>query len=61
MLKLKLTKETLKSCICPSLIYQKGITCETAVGVKQGRAKGNKQEAKYENQEIVHEKSGMKY
>ena len=27
---------------------KKGSTCETAVGAKQGRMKGNKQEAEYE-------------
>ena len=39
---------------------QKAITCGTAVGVKQGRTKGNKQKSKYENQERIHEKSGRK-
>ena len=39
---------------------QKTSTCGTAVGAKQGRAKGNKQEAKYENHERMPEKSGRK-
>ena len=39
---------------------QKASTCETAVGAKQGRTKGNEQRSKYENQEIMHEKSGRK-
>ena len=38
----------------------KGNTCGTAVGAKQGRMKGNKQKAKYQNQEGMHEKSGRK-
>jgi len=38
----------------------KGITCGTAVGAKQERAKGNKQEAKYRNLEDRHERSGRK-
>ena len=43
VLKLKLSKEKLKSSIRPSLRNQKGITCGTAVGAKQDRAKENKQ------------------
>ena len=61
MLTLNQSKEKLKSCTCPSLIYQKGITCGTAVGAKQDSAKGNKQKAYYHNQEIMDEKSDMKY
>ena len=38
----------------------KGITCGTAVGAKQGKTKGNKQEAKYQNQETMDEKSDRK-
>jgi len=30
------------------------------VGAKPGRMKGNKQKAKYQNQERMHEKSGRK-
>ena len=37
----------------------KGITWSTAVGVSQGRAKGNKQKAKYRNLEERHERSGL--
>ena len=61
LLKLKLSKEKLKSCNLPSLRNQKGITCETAVGAKQDRAKGNLQKAYYHNQERMYEKSDMKY
>ena len=39
---------------------KKGSTCETAVGAKQGRMKGNKQKAKYQNQERMNEKSVRK-
>ena len=60
MLKLKLSKEKLKSCNLPSLRNQKGITCETAVGAKQDRAKGNLQKAYYHNQERMYEKSDRK-
>ena len=35
---------------------KKVITCGTAVGAKQGRAKGNKQEAKYGNREYLNGK-----
>ena len=35
-------------------------TCGTAVGVKQGRAKGNKQKAKYTEPERRHGKPGRK-
>ena len=37
----------------------KGITCETAVGVKQGSTKGNKQKAKYKKLEERQERSGL--
>ena len=39
---------------------QKASTCGTAVGAKQGRTKGNKQEAKYKNLEGRHERSGQR-
>ena len=39
---------------------KKGSTCGTAVGAKQGRMKGNKQKAKYQNQEVMNEKSVRK-
>ena len=35
---------------------QKASTCGTAVGVKQGRMKGNEQEAEYRNLEGRHER-----
>ena len=35
---------------------KKGSTCGTAVGVKQGRMKGNKQKAKYQKPEKKYEK-----
>ena len=35
-------------------------TCGTAVGAKQGRTKGNKQEAKYTEPERKHGKPGWK-
>ena len=60
VLKLKESKEEIKSCICPSSRDRKGITCGTAVGAKQERAKGNKQKAKYQNQERMNEKSDRK-
>ena len=39
---------------------KKGSTCGTAVGAKQGRTKGNEQEAEYENLEGRHERSGRR-
>jgi hypothetical protein len=39
---------------------QKGITCGTAVGAKQGRTKGNKQEAEYLESDGRHGKPGWK-
>ena len=39
---------------------QKASTCGTAVGAKQGRMKGNKQKAKYQNREGKHERSGWR-
>ena len=47
-----------KSGIGPGEEIRKGITCGTAAGAKQGRTKGNKQKAEYENLEGRHEKSG---
>ena len=60
VLKLKLSKEKLKSSIRPSLRNQKGITCGTAVGAKQDRAKENKQKANYLGLEERFEKSGQR-
>ena len=39
---------------------QKGSTCGTAVGAKQGRTKGNKQKAKYSESDGMHGKPGRK-
>ena len=39
---------------------QKVSTCGTAVGAKQGRAKGNEQKAEYRNRERMHGKPGRK-
>ena len=47
-----------KSGIDPGGDIQKGSTCGTAVGAKQGRTKGNKQKAEYLESEEMHEKSG---
>jgi hypothetical protein len=40
--------------------WKKAITCGTAAGAKQGSTKGNKQSAKYGNQERMHGKPGRK-
>ena len=40
-----------KSGAGPGEEIQKGITCGTAAGAKQGRTKGNQQKAKYGNRE----------
>ena len=40
--------------------WTEGSTGGTAVGAKPGRMKGNKQKAKYQNQEGMHEKSGKR-
>ena len=39
---------------------QKGSTCGTAVGAKQGRTKGNKQKAEYLESDGMHGKPGRK-
>ena len=57
MLKRKRTKESGSQAPTPEE-NQKGITCGTAVGAKQGRTKGNKQKAKYRSREGMHERSG---
>ena len=58
MLKRKWTKESGRQASVPKEGIQKGITCGTAAGAKQGRAKGNHQRVEYENREGMHEKSG---
>ena len=47
-----------KSGIDPRGEIQKGSTCGTAVGAKQGRTKGNKQKAKYSESDRMHGKPG---
>ena len=47
-----------KSGTGPGVEIQKGITCGTAVGAKQGRTKGNIQKAKYTEPERRHGKPG---
>ena len=47
-----------KSGIDPGGEIQKGSTCGTAVGAKQGRTKGNKQKAEYLESEEMHGKPG---
>ena len=47
-----------KSGTGPGEEIQKGITCGTAAGAKQGRTKGNHQKAEYGNRERTHEKFG---
>ncbi len=59
MLKGKRTKEKLNSSIALTKRFE-GITCETAVGAKQDRAKGNKQEAEYKNLEVRHKRLGLR-
>ena len=49
-----------KSGIEPGGEIQKGSTCGTAVGAKQGRAKGNKQKAKHSESDRMHGKPGRK-
>ena len=39
-------------------VIQKGITCGTAAGAKQGRMKGNHQKAEYKIHEGTHKKLG---
>ena len=60
MLKRKWTKENERQALAPKEEIQKGITCGTAAGAKQGRTKGNHQKAEYENREGMHEKSGRR-
>ena len=62
---MKRTKERRKSAEGPdketdARKWTEGITGITAVGVKPDRTKGNKQKAKYQNQEGMHEKSGKR-
>ena len=47
-----------KSGTGPGGEIQKGITCGTAAGAKQGRTKGNQQKAEYGNRERKHGKPG---
>ena len=47
MLKRKWTKGNGSQAFVPDEVIQKGITCGTAAGAKQGRTKGNHQKAKY--------------
>ena len=49
-----------KSGIEPRGEIQKGSTCGTAVGAKQGRTKGNKQKAQYLESAGMHGKPGRK-
>ena len=56
----KRTKESRKEGEKVGAQKAKTSTCGTAVGVKQGRAKENKQKAEYKNQERMHGKPGRK-
>ena len=49
-----------KSSADPGGEIQKGSTCGTAVGAKQGRTKGNEQKAEYLESDGRHGKSGWK-
>ena len=49
-----------KSGTDPGGEIQKGSTCGTAVGAKQGRTKGNKQKAEYRNREGMHGRPGRR-
>ena len=49
-----------KSSVDPGEEIQKGSTCGTAVGAKQGRTKGNKQNAEYLESDGKHGKLGWK-
>ena len=49
-----------KSSVDPRGEIQKGSTCGTAVGAKQGRTKGNKQKAEYLESDGKHGKLGWK-